>query len=113
MAIRLRQRGITRVRPLAGGFHGWRDLSSRDGEHRKIRKQTWLTCSHLNLLVSDIVFANAGIAKYALFGGITEELCDSIFNINVKGLFFTVQEALPLLTDGVIFATLINTDSFL
>jgi len=25
VAIRLRQRGITRVRPLAGGFHGWRD----------------------------------------------------------------------------------------
>jgi NAD(P)-dependent dehydrogenase (short-subunit alcohol dehydrogenase family) len=57
-------------------------------------------------LVSDIVFANAGIAKYAPFGGITEELCDSIFNINVKGLFFTVQKALPLLTDGVIFAML-------
>jgi NAD(P)-dependent dehydrogenase (short-subunit alcohol dehydrogenase family) len=38
----------------------------------------------------DIVFANAGAAKYAPFGTITEELYDSIFNINVKGLLFTV-----------------------
>jgi NAD(P)-dependent dehydrogenase (short-subunit alcohol dehydrogenase family) len=48
----------------------------------------------------DIVFANAGAAKYAPFGTITEELYDSIFNINVKGLLFTVQKALPLLPDG-------------
>jgi NAD(P)-dependent dehydrogenase (short-subunit alcohol dehydrogenase family) len=48
----------------------------------------------------DIVFANAGVAKYAPFGAITEDLYDSIFNINVKGLLFTVQKALPLLPDG-------------
>src|SRR5690348_5221500 len=48
----------------------------------------------------DIVFANAGVAKYARFCTITEEHYDSIFNINVKGLLFTVQKALPLLPDG-------------
>ena len=48
----------------------------------------------------DIVFANAGIAKFAPFGTITEELYESIFDINVKGLLFTVQKALPLLPDG-------------
>jgi NAD(P)-dependent dehydrogenase (short-subunit alcohol dehydrogenase family) len=48
----------------------------------------------------DIVFANAGVAKYAPFGEITEELYDSTFNTNVRGLFFTVQKALPLLPDG-------------
>ena len=48
----------------------------------------------------DIVFANAGVATYAPFGTITEEHYDSIFNINVKGLLFTVQKALPLLPDG-------------
>src|SRR5437899_7527 len=48
----------------------------------------------------DILFANAGIAKFAPFGQITEEHFDSIFNINVKGLLFTVQKALPLLPDG-------------
>ena len=48
----------------------------------------------------DIVFANAGVARYAPLGKITEEFYDSIFNINVKGLLFTVQKALPMLTDG-------------
>jgi len=48
----------------------------------------------------DIVFANAGVAKYAPLGTITEEFYDSIFNINVKGLLFTVQKALPLVPDG-------------
>ena len=48
----------------------------------------------------DIVFANAGVAKSAPFGKITEEFYDAIFNINVKGLLFTVQKALPLLPDG-------------
>jgi NAD(P)-dependent dehydrogenase (short-subunit alcohol dehydrogenase family) len=48
----------------------------------------------------DIVFANAGVARYGQLGEITEELYDSIFEINVKGVLFTVQKALPLLTDG-------------
>src|SRR5438309_6224032 len=48
----------------------------------------------------DIVFANAGVAKVAPFGTITEEHYDAIFNINVKGLLFTVQKALPLVPDG-------------
>jgi len=48
----------------------------------------------------DIVFANAGVAKYAAFGMITEEVYDSTFNVNVKGLLFTIQKALPLLPDG-------------
>src|SRR5256884_7312078 len=48
----------------------------------------------------DIVFSNAGVAKYAPLGSITEELYDSIFDINVKGLLFTVQKALPLMPDG-------------
>src|SRR5215470_14313467 len=48
----------------------------------------------------DIVFANAGVAKLAPLGTITEEFYDSIFNVNVKGLLFTVQKALPLLPEG-------------
>jgi NAD(P)-dependent dehydrogenase (short-subunit alcohol dehydrogenase family) len=48
----------------------------------------------------DIVFANAGVATYARFGEITEEHYESIFSINVKGLLFTVQKALPLLPNG-------------
>ena len=48
----------------------------------------------------DIVFANAGVAKFAPLGAISEELYDSIFDINVKGVLFTVQKALPLMPDG-------------
>jgi NAD(P)-dependent dehydrogenase (short-subunit alcohol dehydrogenase family) len=48
----------------------------------------------------DIVFANAGVARYAALGAISEEFVDSIFDTNVKGVVFTVQKALPLLPDG-------------
>src|SRR6266700_3425821 len=48
----------------------------------------------------DIVFANAGIAKYAPLGAIDEAHYDSIFDGNVKGMRFTVQKALPLMPDG-------------
>ena len=48
----------------------------------------------------DIVFANAGVAKFAALGEITEELYDFHFNINVKGMLFTVQKALPLIPNG-------------
>jgi NAD(P)-dependent dehydrogenase (short-subunit alcohol dehydrogenase family) len=48
----------------------------------------------------DIVFANAGGAQAMPFGQITEEHYDKWFGINVKGLLFTAQKALPLMTDG-------------
>lgn len=48
----------------------------------------------------DILFANAGVGAIAPFGQVTEEHFDREFNINVKGLFFTVQKALPLIRDG-------------
>ena len=48
----------------------------------------------------DILFANAGIAEFAPLGSITESHFDKIFSVNVKGLLFTVQKALPLFQDG-------------
>jgi NAD(P)-dependent dehydrogenase (short-subunit alcohol dehydrogenase family) len=48
----------------------------------------------------DVLFANAGIVKYGRLGEISEEFFDSIFDINVKGVLFTVQKALPLMPDG-------------
>jgi NAD(P)-dependent dehydrogenase (short-subunit alcohol dehydrogenase family) len=47
-----------------------------------------------------VLFANAGVAKYAPLGTITEEFYYSIFDINVKGVILTVQKALPLMPDG-------------
>ena len=48
----------------------------------------------------DIVFANAGGGEFVPLGSITEEHFDKTFDINVKGLLFTVQKALPLLRNG-------------
>lgn len=56
----------------------------------------------------DILFANAGVADSAPIGSITEEHFDRIFNINVKGVVFTAQKALPLMSDG---STIILTGS--
>jgi len=48
----------------------------------------------------DILFANAGLATFVPLDQVTEENFDQHFDVNVKGLFFTVQKALPLLRDG-------------
>jgi len=48
----------------------------------------------------DVLFANAGVLAVAPLGSITEEDFAKVFNINVKGLLFTVQKALPLFTTG-------------
>ena len=59
----------------------------------------------------DVLFANAGIIELAPLGSITESHFDKIFNINVKGLLFTVQKALPLFQDGgsIILTASINS----
>jgi NAD(P)-dependent dehydrogenase (short-subunit alcohol dehydrogenase family) len=56
----------------------------------------------------DILFANAGGGDMLPLGAITEEHFDQIFSTNVRGVLFTVQKALPLLTDG---ASIILTSS--
>lgn len=48
----------------------------------------------------DILFANAGTGLFAPLGEITPEHYDHIFDVNVKGLVFTVQKALPLMKPG-------------
>src|SRR5688572_20889057 len=48
----------------------------------------------------DVVFANAGGGEFLPLGQITEAHFDKWFGINVKGLLFTVQKALPLMPDG-------------
>jgi NAD(P)-dependent dehydrogenase (short-subunit alcohol dehydrogenase family) len=63
----------------------------------------------------DIVFGNAGIAKYAPLGTIDEEHFDNIFGTNVRGLLFTVQKALPLLPDGasiILNASIVGSKGF-
>ncbi|WP_405833874.1 SDR family oxidoreductase [Streptomyces sp. NBC_01176] len=48
----------------------------------------------------DVLFANAGGGEFARLEEVTEEHFDQTFGINVRGLLFTVQKALPLLNEG-------------
>lgn len=48
----------------------------------------------------DILFANAGIANFRPTSDVDDAHFDAQFNTNVKGLYFTVAKALPLLNDG-------------
>jgi NAD(P)-dependent dehydrogenase (short-subunit alcohol dehydrogenase family) len=48
----------------------------------------------------DIVVANAGIVENLPIEAVTPDVYDRMFNINTRGLFFTVQKSLPLLKDG-------------
>jgi len=48
----------------------------------------------------DVLFANAGLGELMPIAGVTEEHYDKTFNVNVKGVVFTVQKALPLFREG-------------
>lgn len=66
-------------------------LSDLDNLYNTVRKEY----GHI-----DILFANAGIALGNVLGDTDEEFFDRHMKINVKGVYFTVQKALPLLVDG-------------
>ena len=55
----------------------------------------------------DVLFANAGIYKFAPFQATNEALYDELFDINARGVYFTIQKALPFLNDGA--SIIINT----
>jgi NAD(P)-dependent dehydrogenase (short-subunit alcohol dehydrogenase family) len=55
----------------------------------------------------DVLFVNAGVAKFSPFAETSEAVYDEQFDINVKGAFFTIQKALPLLNDGA--SIILNT----
>jgi NAD(P)-dependent dehydrogenase (short-subunit alcohol dehydrogenase family) len=55
----------------------------------------------------DVLFANAGIAKFAPYAVSPETLFDELFAVNVKGVYFTLQKALPHLNDGA--SIILNT----
>jgi NAD(P)-dependent dehydrogenase (short-subunit alcohol dehydrogenase family) len=55
----------------------------------------------------DVLFVNAGVAKFAPLAETSESLYDENFDINTKGAFFSIQKALPHLNDGA--AIILNT----
>jgi NAD(P)-dependent dehydrogenase (short-subunit alcohol dehydrogenase family) len=99
--------GVKEIGRNVGGVQGdVSNLADLDRLFAQIRKEKGKL---------DVVFASAGVAKYAPLGKITEQFYDSIFNINVKGLLFTVQKALPLLPDGasiVLNASIVASKGF-
>ncbi len=48
----------------------------------------------------DVLFANAGVAAFGPLASMTEEKWDSMMNTNLKGLYFTIQQAVPLMGKG-------------
>ena len=55
----------------------------------------------------EVLYANAGIVKLGSVAETTEEVFDDILDANFRGAYFTVQKALPLLSDGaaIVFTT--------
>jgi NAD(P)-dependent dehydrogenase (short-subunit alcohol dehydrogenase family) len=55
----------------------------------------------------DVLFVNAGVAKFAPLAETSESTYDEQFDTNIKGAYFTIQKALPLLNDGA--SIILNT----
>jgi NAD(P)-dependent dehydrogenase (short-subunit alcohol dehydrogenase family) len=55
----------------------------------------------------DVLFVNAGVAKFAPLADTPESVFDEQFDINIKGSYFTIQKALPFLNDGA--SIILNT----
>jgi NAD(P)-dependent dehydrogenase (short-subunit alcohol dehydrogenase family) len=63
----------------------------------------------------DVLFANAGLGPLVPLGSITEEHYDTVFDVNVKGVVFTVQKALPLMPNGsaiILNASIVSAKGF-
>lgn len=84
-AVKLIGKNITGVRGDVA------KLSDLDALFAKIKQQSGRL---------DVIFANAGAGEFLALKDATEEHFDKWFGVNVKGLLFTVQKALPLLPDG-------------
>lgn len=48
----------------------------------------------------DVLFVNAGVGGFAMVPDVTEDFWDQIHTVNLRGAFFAIQQALPLMRDG-------------
>ncbi len=83
------------VKDLGNGTKAILCDSAKLSDIQQLAKQVKLLTPHL-----DIIYLNAGTSEFAPLEHITEEHYDRIFNINVKGLLFTVKELLPLVKEN-------------
>ena len=85
-------RAVGAIGTKATGYHT--DVS-RVGEIEQLMQAVRTRYGRL-----DVLFANAGIARLGSIAEMTEQLWDEIMGTNLKGLYFTVQQALPLMSKG-------------
>lgn len=93
---------LTELGPNAHGIIS--DTSSIADIHQLRSKITALAPS------IDVLFINAGAAKFAPIEAVDENHFDELFNTNIKGAYFTIQQLLPIINDGssIILNTSIN-----
>jgi NAD(P)-dependent dehydrogenase (short-subunit alcohol dehydrogenase family) len=62
--------------------------------------------------VVDVLFVNAGIARFLPIESVTPQLFDEQFNINVRGAYFAIQQILPLMSTGgsIVLTTSVAAD---
>ncbi|MRV73640.1 SDR family oxidoreductase [Duganella sp. FT92W] len=79
------------------------------GEHALVLRSEAGNLADIDALVAqtkarygrlDVLFLNAAVTNPAPIGHVTEAMFDEVFNVNVKGEFFTIQKALPLMGEG-------------
>jgi NAD(P)-dependent dehydrogenase (short-subunit alcohol dehydrogenase family) len=70
------------------------DIAKAEDRESLVRK----TVEHFGKI--DVLFLNAGIAKAAPIEMMTEAIFDEVLNINLKGVYFLIQTALPQMNDG-------------
>ncbi len=83
------------VRDLGAGAEGIAADSTSIADLDRLAEHVTQTFGHI-----DILFANAGNGMFAPIADVDEALYDRQFDLNVKGVFFTVQKLLPLLRKG-------------
>lgn len=83
------------VQDIGPGAVGVRSDTSNLGDIDDLFRQVNALHGHI-----DILFANAGVGTFVPIEATDEATFDTMMNINVKGLYFTVQKALPLFRDG-------------
>jgi NAD(P)-dependent dehydrogenase (short-subunit alcohol dehydrogenase family) len=83
------------VKTIGGEVLALRSDVGKPGESEQFYKQVAEKWGKI-----DFLFANAGVAKFIPLAEVTEAQFDEMFNINVRGLYFNLQKALPHLNDG-------------
>ena len=114
-AVRLKQEGARVVivgrdavtLAAAAAEHGFTTIQADVGRVADIERMYRQVESSVGKI--DVLFANAGIYQAAPLADTSEAFFDETMNINLKGLFFTVQRALPHLNDGA--AIILNSST--